>query len=166
MSTRKATLAVRQRKGRGFDVSVCGRMISEDVKAKVEAATRRIGLAIMGAKLANTITIKVTLVRGLEGCNGDISTVNRTVSTTSMRAFPIRIQAGLPFEQMLKTLAHEIQHVEQIRRGRLQYRMWVSDRQLHVRWEGKEMGTFNSIPYYTRPWEVEARAAAEKFSKV
>lgn len=159
--------AKRTRKGRGFDVNVCGRFLCPDLKAKTEAKTREIALELMGARICNTLTLKIslvaTVVNGEEytgavwtGCDG---------SKTDKTAYPIAIQRDRPWRETVRTLAHELCHVEQARRGRLQYRIWATDRQVHVRWDGVEVGSLRSIPYHTRPWEVEAREVGERFSK-
>ena len=57
---------------------------------------------------------------------------------------------------IFETLAHELVHVKQIATKQYQQRWWKSDGELHVRWEGKELGPKRRIPYRQRPWEIEA----------
>ena len=153
--------AKRTRKGRGFDVTVCGRLLCPAFKSRVEAKVREIATGLMGARLVNTLTIKVSVVSNAgDGARGAVWTMTHD-GTRSHRAFPITIDRSLPWEQIVKTLAHELRHVEQFRRGRLQLRLWASDHKVHARWEGVELGPLDSLPYYTRPWEVEARATGE-----
>lgn len=68
------------------------------------------------------------------------------------------------FNKML-ILAHETVHVQQIRTNRYQLRTWKSDGQLHARWEGKELGPVDYIPYDKHPWEIEAYATQTNLVK-
>jgi hypothetical protein len=159
----KSKVAIRKRKGRGFDISVCGRGLELDLKAKLEEAAKTLALSMMGAKICNTLTLKVTVLSNEKGVNGAVYTHTHE-STSNIRAFAITLTKGRGLLEMVKTLAHELRHVEQFRRARFQLRTWVSDRKVHARWNGVEMGPVDSIPYYTRPWEVEARAESNKVS--
>jgi len=66
---------------------------------------------------------------------------------------------------MLRTLAHEMVHVMQIATKKLQYRYWRSDRRLHFRWNGEEMGVLANFPYKNQPHEIEAREKEEDLFK-
>lgn len=57
--------------------------------------------------------------------------------------FEIEINKNMPREEMLKTIFHEMKHVEQAATGKLQ----------QLFWQGKD---YRNCPYDDRPWEIEA----------
>jgi hypothetical protein len=63
------------------------------------------------------------------------------------------LDSRLPTQQLIQTIAHEMVHVKQIARGRLQTR-FVKKKLINV-WYGKEY-TADDLIYYQRPWELEA----------
>ncbi len=78
--------------------------------------------------------------------------------------FQVEIDCRMSNERMIaETLAHEFTHIEQYHQKRLvtefSVRQWINEDGNTVRY-GKA-NTFNQ--YYSRPWEVEARARAKKF---
>jgi hypothetical protein len=155
--------AKRTRKGRGFDVQVCGRLIEPEYKAKIEALARRIALRLMGARLCNTLTLKISIVHERPNYAGAVWTPTHQ-TTANLRAFAITLDRSRSLGETIDTLAHELQHVEQFRRGRYQLRKWASDGKVHARWEGAEMGPVDSIPYAIRPWEIEAFATGRRIT--
>jgi len=83
----------------------------------------------------------------------------------SNKEFDIVIDTGRTMAEQLSTLAHEMVHVQQKATNKLQMRMWKSDRRFHVRWDGKDAGIFNSMPWGERPWEIEARSMQDKMAR-
>ena len=123
------------------------------------------GKELMTTRMFNTLKIKVhvrktVLKRGVSGavinnCKGSIKQ-NEYLITLDYKAFTA---------DMLRTLAHEMVHVMQIATKKLQYRYWKSDRRLHFRWNGEEMGVLANFPYKNQPHEIEAREKEEDLFK-
>lgn len=59
----------------------------------------------------------------------------------------------LPVRQLVQTIAHEMVHVKQIARGRLQNRV-VKNELVNV-WRGQVYAA-EDLAYHRRPWELEA----------
>lgn len=63
------------------------------------------------------------------------------------------LDTRLPIQQLVQTIAHEMVHVKQIARGRLQNRV-VKNQLVNV-WYGKTFAV-EDLAYHRRPWELEA----------
>lgn len=114
---------------------------------------------LMSTRLANTLTIKVKFrATGLDDSTMGCVSPDQLSGSKAPREFTIIIQRDVGYRQQLSTLFHELTHIQQLASSRLQMRQWKSDGQLHFRWERQELGTPSQNPYYTRPWEVEARS--------
>jgi hypothetical protein len=139
-------------------------IISELLKAKVGKAVQFYASELMSTRMCNTLTITV-----------DLSTVDKKavgtmyktcIGSEKQKDFFISIDPTLPNEMLFEVLAHEMVHVKQSAKGEYQLRLWKSDKKVHARWRGTELGVFEQIPYNQRPWEVEAYAMeAELFKK-
>ena len=119
-------------------------------------ATQFFAKELMSVRMMNTIKIKIdvrktTLDKNTWGC-----VESKCMGSVKQKEFRITLDYKRFDTDILKTLAHEMIHVQQIVSGRLQYRYWKSDHQLHARWEGKELGVVSHIDYRERPWEIEA----------
>ena len=112
---------------------------------------------IMSVRMANTIKVKIHVRKTVCKKNTYGQVHSLLTGSKGQREFLIELNANVDIHQMLQTLAHEMIHVKQLATKQLQYRYWKSDKQLHARWEGQELGTVGSIPYSERPWEVDAR---------
>jgi len=131
----------------------------------LEKAVRFYATDLMSTRMANTLKIKVhvrktvlkkgTLGQVINNCKGSIKQ-NEYLITLDYKAFTA---------DMLRTLAHEMIHVMQIATKKLQYRYWKSDRRLHFRWNGEEMGVLANFPYRDQPHEIEAREKQEDLFK-
>ena len=84
------------------------------------------------------------------------------------KEFKITLLYGQDWYNQLQTLAHELCHVAQQVSGRLQLRVWSTDNQTHVRWEGKELGVYlKDVKYDDAPGEHEAtKFAKEQYNRI
>ena len=117
----------------------------------------------ISTRLQNTLSIKVHIRRTVlaKGTLGTCSLTNN--GSNSTKDFKIVLAEDRTYFQQLQTLAHECVHVEQSCKNRLQTRVWSSDNQTHVRWEGKELGVYmQDVSYEDAPWEIEASNKQEK----
>lgn len=112
---------------------------------------------MMSARLANTLSIRVEFRATKLGKNVGGDCLPEGGGCKKQRNFVVRVQRDADFADKLETIAHELVHVAQFASGRLQQRFWKSDRQFHYRWNGEHLGAAKDLPYWTRPWEVEAR---------
>lgn len=120
--------------------------------------------ARMSARLANTLSIRIE-VRSTKLAAGTLAkVVLPTNGSAPSRAFTITLDRDRALVDQITDLAHEIVHVEQAATGRYQTRRWKSDDQVHARWEGVDLGPLSKLDYWTRPWEVEARANEGKLA--
>jgi len=120
----------------------------------------------ISARLQNTLNIKIHIRKTVLKKNvlGNCNLENN--GSLSTKDFKITLTDDRSYFQQLKTLAHECAHVEQACRNRLQVRVWSSDNQTHVRWEGKELGVYlRDVSYEDAPWEIEARKLEDKLVK-
>ncbi len=124
--------------------------------AIIEEAARFMGLELMSSRMLNGLQIRIEL-RARKAANAGHCSVKCNGSDATKK-FTIELSRDDHTATQLEVLAHEMIHVQQIATGRLQKRLWKSDKQLHVRWEGKELGLHKNIPYKTMPWEIEAYA--------
>jgi len=122
----------------------------------IEHATRWGLSQLMSTRLANTLTIRIELraTKLRKGISGVAK--SKAKGSKANKTFTIILLRDDCLKEQLVTLFHELVHVEQIAKNRLQKRVWRSDNRVHVRWEGKHLGPRDAIPYRTRPWEVEA----------
>ena len=123
----------------------------------IEYACRWALAQLLSTRMANTLNIRIE-IRSTKLKKGTLGLV-RTASNGSKatKNFTIVLHRDHSLREQLETLFHEVAHVAQFAMGRLQQRHWKSDRKLHYRWEGQEMGAPEENPYWDRPWEVEAR---------
>ena len=120
----------------------------------------RLGIS---TRLQNTLSIKVHVRKSTMKRNTLGSCTIPLNGSKASREFKITLRHGQPFFNQLQTLAHELCHVAQQVTGRLQLRVWSSDNQTHVRWEGKELGVYlKDVSYDDAPWEHEAQKFAEE----
>lgn len=124
----------------------------------LEKAVRYFAAQLMSTRMTNTLEIRleVRATKLKKRVAGTCSTV--PVGSKASKKFTIVLQRDMLPRDMFATIAHEMVHVQQKATNRLQFRRWSSDKQMHVRWEGKDMGVFGDIPYRIQPWEVEAYA--------
>ena len=129
----------------------------ESLVNDIEEATKLFLGELISKRLQNTLKIKIhvrkTTVKKSFGqsCDG-FHTVTPSGSNPEKDHKIVIDQSSDIFE----VLAHELVHVKQIATKQYQKRWWKSDGELHVRWEGKELGPKRRIPYRQRPWEIEA----------
>ena len=140
--------------------------------ALVEAFTRTIAGDMMSTRLTNTLRITVKLRAGT-GKGSPLGFCQwrdyRKGGTARSKHHTIVVQRDLPINKLLSVIVHELQHVEQMVTGRLKLRARAG-RMVYL-WRAKgqrgkaELWETNSC-YCSRPWEVEARAAQEKYRGV
>ena len=114
-------------------------------------------------RLQNTLSIKLHLRRSVLKANTLGTCTIPLNGSKASKSFKIVLASNRSFIDQLQTLAHELCHVAQQVTGRLQCRVWSTDNQTHVRWEGKELGVYlKDIAYEDAPWEHEAIKFAEE----
>ena len=114
-------------------------------------------------RLQNTLSIKLHLRRSVLKANTLGTCTIPLNGSKASKSFKIVLASNSSFIDQLQTLAHELSHVAQQVTGRLQCRVWSTDNQTHVRWEGKELGIYlKDIAYEDAPWEHEAIKFAEE----
>ena len=124
----------------------------------LEAAVRFYARHLLSTRMANTLDLRVE-VRATTLNDGNLAQVSiLTNGSNPTKAFKIILDRERSLVDQIGDLAHEMTHVAQAAMGRYQLRRWKSDLKLHARWEGVELGILADLPYWTRPWEVEARA--------
>lgn len=131
----------------------------------IAEAVEFFGKELMSTRMTNTLTIRVAMRvtgRAKKTTQGHVHMLAN--GSTAQKVFNINIDRDLTLPEQLQVLAHEMIHVQQIATGRFQQRVWKSDRKLHVRWEGKDIGEGFKIPYRQQPWEVEAFANQKKLT--
>ncbi len=97
----------------------------------------------------------------------------QTCGSAKQTEFPIEINPKRDACDQVHTLIHELVHANQAAKKRLQRRVWKSDRQCHVRWDGQKFGAMvpgkeavtlddgTRVNYKDLPWEREARGFAD-----
>tara|TARA_R110002050_G_C8794031_1_gene502309 strand:+ start:68 stop:610 length:543 start_codon:yes stop_codon:yes gene_type:complete len=124
----------------------------------IDRATRVILDALMSRKLQNTLNLKIHLRKTVLKGNTVGAFVCILNGSKKQKEHKIVLDWNRSTPSLLSTLAHELIHVHQRVTGKLQWRVWKSDRMLHARWDGQEMGLVDAIDYRERPWEIEAYA--------
>ena len=141
-----------------INVSLPRNSYDHNLAEKLTSATKFILKELMSVKMANTLKIKIHVRKTTLGARTLGQVEHDTNGSKSQKTFLIELKDDQSDAEKICTLAHELVHVQQNVSKRLQYRFWSSDKKLHVRWEGKELGEPSQIPYRERPWEVEAFA--------
>lgn len=157
-----ARTKTRRRKGLRVKVLQRGGVQDADL---VEKAVRFYAEALLSTKLANQLTIRVELrATKLDPENlGTCQPLDDGPGNGNPREFRILLRRDYDRLKRLKTLAHEMAHVEQFARGRLRRRfartMGPGGRATWVwRWEGARYGPTETLPeWQERPWEQEAQ---------
>ena len=144
----------------------------EDRDATLEAHARKVLAKMVSTRLLNTLRITIKCRANINKNNlGECHWRDLTKSLTAKsKHYTIILRRDLPLAQMLRTLTHELKHVEQMARGRLTYRRTYGTRGLFwrpgagagVKYELDETGDV-ALPWALRPWEIEARAAEVEF---
>ena len=124
----------------------------ERLENLIKEATQFFAKELMTVRMMNTIKIKIDVRKTTLDKNTWGQVINKCMGSVKQKEFRITLDYNRFDTDILRTLAHEMIHVEQIVSGRLQYRYWKSDHQLHARWEGKELGVKSHIPYEHQPW--------------
>ena len=135
-------------------------------KRQLERAVWFYSLALMGARMTNKLVIRIRT----KDLISDTSTSPRigecmldTNGCEPQRDFAINVERTLDNGQMIGILAHEMAHVQQKVRNRMQLRDDPTDENITVtRWEGKTYRTDHRLSEASFPWEIEAVAVAEK----
>ena len=105
-----------------------------------------------------TLDVDIWL-RSPKAMQGDLGTCLNVSATTRSRQFEIELDKSMDKYKFILTLAHEMLHVEQGVKNKLQ------EKDLKQFWEGTEV----NASYYKQPWEKDAFARqlplAHKFIK-
>jgi len=75
------------------------------------------------------------------------------VIQSAPRVIGMVLDTRLPMQQLVQTIAHEMVHVRQIARGRLQNKV-IRNQMVNV-WRGRIYAD-RDLAYHRRPWELEA----------
>lgn len=134
----------------------------ELLENRILEATHFFAKELMSVRMMNTIKIKIDVRKTTLSKHTWGQVIHKCMGSQRQKEFRITLDYNRFESDILRTLAHEMIHVQQIVSGRLQYRYWKSDGQLHARWEGKELGVQSHIPYEEQPWEIEAYENQEK----
>ena len=110
-------------------------------------------------RLQNTLSIKIHVRKSTLKANTLGTCTIPLNGSKASKEFKITLLHGQSLFNQLQTLAHELCHVAQQVTGRLQLRVWSTDNQTHVRWEGKELGVYlKDVKYDDAPldrdWET------------
>jgi hypothetical protein len=135
-------------------------------KWQLERAVWFYSLALMGTRMTNKLIIRIRT----KDLISDTSTSPRigecmldTNGCEPQRDFAINVERTLDNGQMIGILAHEMTHVQQKVRNRMQITDDPTDDNITVtRWEGKTYRTDHRLSEASFPWEVEAAATAEE----
>ena len=160
MTNRRTIIKIQRRGGNNND-------------AIIENHAREIINQMFSTRMANTLRITIKLRAGVEKAyNGFCEFRDMSKSSTAKsKHYTISIQRDLPLLQQLKTLTHELAHVEQMATNRLAFRstygvyghFWrpVGHRGAAIKYNAPK-GRSNT-PWAERPWEIEAIAADKKY---
>lgn len=111
---------------------------------------------VLSKRIRNNITLDIVFTDTVHRDNmwGKAEVLSKR--PRAARDFRISVSAtGLPFHNLMVTLAHELVHVKQWVLGELMY-LNTGEIQ-HARWHGqKRILTSNKMEYWDRPWEIEA----------
>ena len=139
------------------DIGLCSK---ESYEKMVGVYLTRLGIS---KRLQNTLSIKVHVRKSTLKANTLGTCTIPLNGSKASKEFKITLLHGQSLFNQLQTLAHELCHVAQQVTGRLQLRVWSTDNQTHVRWEGKELGVYlKDVAYEDAPWEHEAIKFAEE----
>lgn len=144
-----------------------------DNDAIIEAHARKIIADMFSTRMANTLRITLKLRAGLDNWkNGDCGWRELAKGKTARsKHHTIRIQRDLPLKQQLRTLTHELKHVEQMVTGRLAIRstygivgyFWREPGQTGAATKYAVKDGELELAWHERPWEKEAIAAEKHY---
>ncbi len=146
----------------------------------LEKALRFYAESLMPSELIETLNVTLAMRKGgfernvMAKCESPVD--RDDTNRTSHTEFRIALQRDMLLRDQLASLAHEMVHVSQRAQGRLRYLFKASSTSFsgknqptsfaelilglaswHTIWEQKDLGPAELIPYWTCPWEVEAR---------
>jgi hypothetical protein len=133
-------------------------------------ATQFYAKELMTTRMFNSLAIRIEMrASKLNKFTRGTCSMGKWGSQTEKK-YVITIKRDMSIGEKLEVLAHEMVHVQQRAYNRIQMRRWKSDyNQIHVRFDGEEMGRYHEMPYLERPWEIEAmkqqKPLAEAFVK-
>lgn len=139
---------------------------AKDTKWRHERLTQAVTFYARTLRIPNAKHLDVTLKLSSSKVlvEGDVAGECIAVSgylNDAPTKYEITIQRDMPWSWTLKTFAHEMVHVHQWATKRLR-RKWDSDLSTWVSsWENGPWVDKKTIPYASRPWEIEARAKEE-----
>ena len=126
-----------------FNVSMRKGQRREFIEAAVAFYIKELNLT-RSRYLLTVLTDKTLITE--HGCNGGVIQAGTDI-------IGMVLDSRLPLQQLVLTIAHEMVHVKQIARGRLQNR--VVNREMINVWGGQAY-TQADLAYHKRPWELEA----------
>jgi hypothetical protein len=163
MTNRRTIIKVQRRGGVDNDVII-------------EQHAHQVIADMFSTRLANTLRITIKLRAGLSKDKlGDCAFRDSSKSKTARsKHHIIRLQRDISLAQQLRTLTHELKHVEQMSTGRLTARVTYKVPGYFWRPPGHRGAAqkFDSpngecvVPWAQRPWEIEARDAEKRYENL
>lgn len=130
----------------------------------VEEMTRRIVARMFSTRMANTLRLRIEL-RATTIDSDAVGTAHfQKVYDAARKTYTIKLQRDRSVPRIIRTLAHELKHIEQYATGRLRHgrksgaKGWFYKPTREGRGEFFEYG---QLPWAERPWEKEAIAASD-----
>ena len=132
----------------------------------LEYAAWFFSLALMGIRMSNKLTIRIRTKDLLSDTTTSVRVGECSIDAYGcepQRDFVITLERTLGIGRMIGTLAHEMVHVQQKVRNRLQVREDPNNEHISMnRWKGSIFHTDHRQSEAEMPWELEAAAVAEK----
>lgn len=120
----------------------------------IRKATQWMISYVMGDRLANNVSVDISFFSDMKlSSHGEMWWID---TNSRPRYFEIVLNRNLSDRQLLKTLAHEVIHVNQYVTGDL--KDFVCVKSQHSKWKKRYIKTdgVGRIPYRQLPWEIEA----------
>jgi len=137
------------KKGTLMNVSVTGLRSKKQQKIFTKAAEFYASL-LLNKRTAATVFLEINFKRVLDDCaDGYCHFLSKA---TGFREFEIDIVKGLPLDETLITLAHEMVHLKQFATNELSGNQTPAN---ITRWQGRSVNE-NKVDYWDLPWEIEA----------
>lgn len=125
----------------------CDQELRVEFRAAMEFYARKLFNPRIIDKLGFLVQF-VPEMRKREKCCGEILPI---IEGRNIRKFHIRVASDIPLRSQLSVLAHEMAHAKQYAHGELR-EIGLS----WTRWQKSKVRD-DSVPYWDRPWEIDAR---------
>ena len=166
MTNRRLIITFQERKQRFAYMAGTGRRTSQ---ARIEAHARKVLAKMASTRLLNTLRISIILRKKVETMRNGNKALGWSYprdhakgKTARAKHYPIKIDNTLPEREIMRVLRHELMHVIQRAKGRLDYRAVKGQGVTYWRPAGHKGRSIayphdSTFPEWAeRPWEVEA----------